>query len=116
MIEPKNTNVFKELLLRPYDPVLVIIICDLKEMLSHVIITEGYREPLHKGDVHSTIPVRAIDIRSWIYGEPERIVDYINEEWEYDYIRPQKQVAIYHSAKGGAKHIHIQVHPNTKRR
>ena len=116
MLRPKSTKVLRELLCMPYDPVLVTIICELNDKLDILVVTEGYRDPLHKGDVHSTIPVRAIDIRSWVYSNPEGIVEYINEEWEYDYIRPQKHVAIYHSIKGGGKHIHIQVHPNTRRR
>ena len=116
MLRPKNTKVLRELLCMPYDPVLVTIVCELNDKLDILVVTEGYREPLHKGDIHSTIPVRAIDIRSWIYDKPHDIVKHINNEWEYDFNRPAKQVAIYHSTKGGAKHIHIQVHHNTRRK
>ena len=43
-----------------------------------------------------------------------KITDEINKYWIYDPERPEKKVAIYHDA-GSGKHIHLQVHPNTRR-
>jgi hypothetical protein len=37
---------------------------------------------------------------------------YLNDRWDYDPVRPQKVVCIYHDV-GQGKHIHLQVHPRT---
>lgn len=82
------------------------------------VVTSAYREhKAHAKDsgIHSTDPLRAVDIRSWIYSDPEMIVDWINLQWEYDNQRPWMKCAILHNT-GSGEHIHVQVHPNTRRR
>lgn len=80
-----------------------------------MMVTCAYRKQYHKSDLHGVIPVRAKDIRSWCYKEPEKVVEAINKRWAYDPSRPTKKVAVYHNSGQGI-HIHLQVHPNTKRR
>lgn len=66
-------------------------------------------------DIHDSDPLRAFDIRSWMFStdECEEIRDKINEEFTYDTKRPQKKVCVYHGIGRNAMHFHIQVHPNT---
>lgn len=84
------------------------------------VITESYREPRRPGDVHSTDPVRALDLRYWCYetmGIAKKIEDDINSKWEYDPKRPGRyKVAMIHKVGDGGFHFHIQVHNNTRRR
>ena len=63
--------------------------------------------------VHGTLPVRGIDLRCRNRKIGEAIAKLINSYWEYDKKRPEKQCALYH---GKAPHLHLQVHPNTRRR
>jgi hypothetical protein len=74
-------------------------------------ITSLYR-PNDPG-VHGTIPLRAIDLRMRDKSIGKVIEKKINETWEYDYIRPDKQCAVLHG-KGSNLHLHIQAHNNTK--
>ena len=87
---------------------LVVWLCDRQD----VLITQGY-EKRNYVSVHSMIPFRGVDIRSWIYDNPQSIVDDINKHWDYDSKRPEKKCAMYHDV-GRGKHIHLQVHDNTE--
>lgn len=112
----KDIKVFRGLMERTFHPLLIDIVLSVADKFG-VVITESYREPRHSGDVHSTKPVRAIDIREWCYSDiiVKRIESYINSKWEYDFSRAEMKVALLHKTKGGAYHFHIQVHPNTRR-
>jgi len=113
MIIVKNKKIFLNLLLVGYDPLLVSILGYIDKKFGKAIITGGYR----KGDkgVHGTIPCRGLDIRSHVYYNPsaDAIVEDINNKWQYDPNRPNKQIAMVHDVGAGI-HIHLQVHPNTK--
>jgi len=114
MICIKDKSVLNSLLLVEYDETLVEIISWLAgEYPEAVVFTCGYRHG-DKG-VHGTIPCRAVDIRSWTFKRPDRVCNYVNFEWEYDSDRPEMKVAIYHDA-GSGFHIHLQSHPNTRKR
>lgn len=113
----KNTEVLVGLMEHEFHPILVAATTYILKTYGGVI-TESYRDPLHPNDLHSTQPVRAIDLRSHCY-PPEvagHIANDVNSKWCYDPQRPEKLVALLHSVKGGAFHFHIQVHPNTVRR
>ena len=112
----KDVNILLGLIERRYSPLLVRILSDLA--VKHgVVITESYRTKKHMNDLHGTQPVRAIDIRSWVYGDKkaQEIKHEINKRWEYDPNRPDKQCCIIHRTNGGGIHMHLQIHPNTKR-
>lgn len=113
MILIKNLSVFKALLLKEYHPLLIEIVLDVLFIAFDIVVTEGWR----KGNgVHSTEPCRGIDLRSWIYSPSKikEINDYINSRWVYDIKRPTMECCIIHDVGKGV-HIHLQVHPNTKR-
>lgn len=99
---------------KAHDPMLSSIEYYIIETFG-MLVTCSYREKRHPNDLHGTLPVRAKDIRSWQYKRPEEIVKTINTLWIYDELRPNKKVALYHNTGEGA-HIHLQVHPNTRKR
>ena len=116
-IRIKDTEVTRGLMERNFSPLLIQIIIEVAKKYG-IVITESYREQRHSGDLHSTNPVRAIDIREWCYPEWQAkvILNFINQTWEYDPKRPEMKVAILHKVKNGAWHFHVQVHPGTRRK
>jgi len=113
----KDTKILTGLFERRFAPLLIKIISDVAKQHG-IVMTESYREPLHMGDVHSTQPVRAVDLRSWAYPDEkaQEIKHEINRRWEYDPDRPNKHCAIIHRVGNGGIHFHVQVHPRTRRR
>jgi len=114
ILEFKDKEVLRNCFKNGWHPKLIEILVWTLENFSGSVITEGWRMA-HAGDVHCTNPLRAFDLRSWVFKEPELVEQKINQAWEYDPNRPEKQVAWYHDS-GQGKHFHIQVHPNTRRR
>jgi len=112
----KNSRVLESILLYPFHPKLIPILDYIRQTYpqNDLIITEGWRTPRHPGDVHSTIPVRAVDLRSWHYENPGEVAYKVNLEFIYDPDRPWLSCCVYHNVAGW--HFHIQVHPNTRRR
>ena len=110
----KDTNVLTGLMLKTYDSKLVDIVRYISTRYP-ICITESYRKAMHTGDLHSTNPVRAVDLRSWIYTDDElkSLIQEVNTMWEYDSTRPHLKCIICHDS-GGGKHLHLQVHPRTK--
>ena len=106
----KDFKVFESMVSYPYHHLMIALLWWIKGKYGDLIITCGKR-PGDTG-VHGTDPCRGVDIRSWIYPDPQAVVDRINEVWVYDPARPEKKVAILHDA-GSGDHIHLQVHPNT---
>lgn len=94
-----------------FHPMLVNIIISILENFDRIVITCGFRAG-DKG-VHGTMPCRGIDIRSWVYTRPLRVVSFVNDRWQYDPERPSKKCAVLHDS-GKGMHIHLQVHPNTE--
>ena len=72
-------------------------------------ITSLYR--IGDTGVHGQLPLRGLDLgcKNIIIGN--EVCRYINLNWEYDKDRPEKECAVYHDS-----HIHLQSHPNTRRR
>jgi len=113
----KNSSVLRGLMERRFHPLLIDIILEIVDKYG-IRMSESYRLPRHKGDLHSTSPVRAIDISFWVYTETIaiNIRDYINSKWEYNPGKSEKPVALIHKVKGGVFHFHIQVSNNTRLR
>lgn len=115
-IEIKNSQVLAGLMQHKFHNTLTEIIVWLAD--NHgLVMTESFRPSRHPGDVHSTDPVRALDIRSRCYDGDlaGKIRDDINARWQYDPNRPHMQCAIIHDVGMGI-HFHIQVHPNTRKK
>lgn len=114
MICYKNCNVERSAAQMRRDPKLSILLAWWYDKFpKKTIITESWRPARHAGDLHSLVPYRAIDLRSWIFSNPVAIAEMVNETWIYDPQRPSKKCCVYH---GEAKHFHLQVHPNTIKR
>ena len=121
-IQIKDVDVLRALLNRRIDDNLLVIIFWIAQEYG-LCFTEGWREALRPGDVHDTDPLRATDLRYWFYRPTvaKEIELAINERYEYDYKRPEKNCAWIHESfneDGTSRgvHFHIQVHPNTRRR
>ena len=67
--------------------------------------------------VHVTVPHRAQDIDTKAVNTSlvSLVVDRLNAAWCYDHTRPSLPVA-FARPHGTGPHIHLQVHPNTRRR
>jgi len=115
-IKIKDIKVLESVLIHGFDKKLIAILSWLLKLKKKIVITGGYRPKQHRNDLHGQIPVRAIDIRSWIYLKPQKLADKINFAWIYDSTRPNMKVAIYHKIKNGAWHLHIQVCARTRQR
>ena len=115
-IEIKNVDVLKALLNLKIDHSLMDIILWVASKYG-ICFTEGWRAARRSGDVHNTVPLRAVDLRSWFYQPTvaEDIEWNINKIWEYDPNRPDMKCAWIHDSGNGI-HFHIQTHPNTRRR
>ena len=119
MITFKSIDIFLASFTKPWHPNLVKVMKSfearqrLYEADSAMTITETYRPQLRPNDLHSTDLLRAIDLRSWIYYTPAKLIEIdFNKLWIYDPDRPEMKVLIYHDT-GRGPHFHLQVHPNT---
>jgi len=98
-------------------PTLNQIAEDVKEEFGIDVITSAYR-PGDKG-VHGYF--RGLDMRCRNASLGHAIEDYVNERYEYDPKRPpalgfKLNCALWHKVENGGYHLHLQVHPNTKKR
>ena len=111
MISIKDTSVLTSVLIG-FHPALIDILVWLTEVYNRTVITCGYR-PDDSG-VHGTNPCRGLDIRSWVFTNPIKVTQHINEMFQYDPERPEMNCAVFHDS-GSGNHIHLQVHDNTVR-
>jgi len=112
----KNLRVLSGMFAVAWHPNLIKLLSWIVVRYSRMTVTSSYRpKPIHDKDsgIHSTIPLRAFDIRSSGYGDPVAIANDINKHWTYDPKRAEMKCAIYHNT-GSGFHIHLQVHANSK--
>ena len=107
----KDVKVLRGMFTKAWHPTLISLFVWLIVRYAKVILTCVF-EDRDYASTHSTDPVRAFDLRSRIYDDPEKIVDDVNKHWTYDPDRPQMKCAIYHDTGRGI-HLHFQVHNNT---
>ena len=96
------------------DPLLQEIVLSVATEFDMWTITSGYR-PHSEGSVHSTQPLRGLDLRCRNAALGKLVKQWVNKRWAYDPERPWKKCARFHDA-GSGWHLHFQVHPNTLRR
>lgn len=111
-IDYKDPGVFAKLMVKPYDKKLTALLLWWLKEFHKAVVTESWRKMKHKNDLHGVIPVRAIDLRSWIYENPDGVAERVNSVWIYDPLRPDRKCCVYHDT-GSGKHFHLQVHPRT---
>jgi len=90
-----------------------ILVCLESETGIVFTITSLYR--IDDAGVHGTLPLRGADLRMRNAAVGDRIAQLINAKWQYDRRRPELTCAVLHG-EGSNLHLHIQVHPRTKRR
>lgn len=113
----KNKQVFINFHSHEKHPKLIELLWWLEGRVE-LILTSAYRKyKIHSKDsgIHTVLPLRAFDIRSWIFKNPQEIEKLINDNWEYDPKRTYLPVAKLHDSGQGV-HFHVQVHDNTVRR
>ena len=111
----KSWKALKGLLIVAFHPKMVALAVWICCRLSEVVFTSGYRpKKIHDKDsgIASTKPCRHLDIRSYVYTDPQSVVDDINKHWVYDPTREHLKCAVLHDVGRGV-HIHLQVHPKT---
>ncbi len=105
---------------------------DLYEFINNnirkdVIITEIYRtnedhkKLLLKNNIpyyatpHNSLPIRAMDLRSWIYtGDEIKAIELqVKKNWQYAE-NSKYECFKYHEIGDGAYHLHLQVSDDTK--
>lgn len=77
------------------------------------VVTSLYR--IGDDGVHGQIPLRGLDWRCRLLDFGAVVAKHINQHWQYDPSRPDKVCCMCHATKGGKLHLHLQVHPNTRR-
>jgi hypothetical protein len=107
----KNHKVLMELLAVPYHKRLIKLLIWCCIRYHEIVITSGYRDK--DPGVHGMKPCRGIDIRSWTFDDPQKIVDDINSYHIYDPYRPSFEVAVLHDS-GKGEHIHLQAMNRTE--
>ena len=98
-----------------WHPKLIEVLLWLTVRYSTIILTSAYRlKKIHPKDsgIHGTVPLRAFDLRSAVFPDPQKIADDINAHFVYDPERPELKVCVYHDT-GQGRHFHIQVHQRT---
>lgn len=108
----KNRQMFRNFVAVQHHPILVELELWFEERFGEPTVTSAFREG--KTGVHSVIPLRGIDYRSHDYDDPKSIEEEINKAWTYDPERSHLKCALFHDIGQGA-HIHLQVHPNTRK-
>jgi hypothetical protein len=95
------------------DPKLRMILIWLEETTGvEFTATSLYR--MKDEGVHGQLPLRGTDLRQRLESAGIAHQDHINANWSYDPNRPKYSVAKLHG-EGSNMHLHLQVHPNTKR-
>ena len=100
-----SEQIFNKFVTRVYHPKLAEFLWWWCDQFYEAVITSCWRSD----GVHST--GRAVDLRSYIYSNPEGMAKLVNAEWEYDPKRPGKYDVVYYH--GPPNHFHIQVHDRT---
>lgn len=95
-------------------PTLIEIIEDVEYVAGPGLYTSVYR-PGDDG-VHGTMPVRGIDRRCREAAMGNALKQHIDRNWRYDPDRPDMSCAKFHRCTEWGWHLHLQCHPNTRRR
>jgi hypothetical protein len=95
------------------DPQLRIIAIGV-EMYFGVEFTATSLVRIGDNGVHGQLPLRGIDLRCHNEKLGKAVEEHVNSTWVYDLNRPEMKCCVFHNA-GQGWHLHLQVHPNTKR-
>ena len=114
-IKINDSKVFAALLEVPYHKKLVALALWYVYRYDNPVITSAHRkQKIWEGDsgIHMTIPGRALDFSVVGLTDPRKVIEDVNNHFEYDPGRPDMRCAIYHDV-GQGMHIHLQVSDST---
>lgn len=103
----KDHTVLAGMMRRASHPVLIDLCVWFVVRYSNTVFTCAFEERDYPS-VHSTDPLRGMDVRSTVFKNPQAVADDVNNNWIYDPGRPWLNCAVYHDMGRGA-HIHLQV-------
>jgi len=106
-VEFKNENVFRNYHSVLHHPNLIELEWWWLNEFGETVVTSAFRYG-DKG-VHGQNPLRAVDLRSWIYSNPAGMARYANTIWIYSPQRPKKKCVLYHNVRDKGIHFHLQV-------
>ena len=107
-------KVLRSLFVKAWHPTLISLLLWMVVRYSKdkILFTQGY-EKRDYPSLHDIDPLRAFDLRSSLFEDPEAVVAEVNSCWVYDRDRPDMKVAIYHDT-GRDIHLHFQVCDKTE--
>lgn len=106
-VEFKNENVFRNYHSVLHHPNLIELEWWWLNEFGETVVTSAFRYG-DKG-VHGQNPLRAVDLRSWIYSNPAGMARYANTVWIYSPQKPKKKCVLLHNVRDRGIHFHLQV-------
>lgn len=114
-IKINDGKVFAALLEVPYHKKMVALALWFVYRYDEPTLTSAHRkQKVWEGDsgIHMTIPGRALDFGIAGLSNPVKVIEDVNNHFEYDPGRPDMHCAIYHDVRQ-EPHIHLQVSDST---
>ena len=114
-IKINDGKVFAALLEVPYHKKMVALALWYVYRVNEPTLESAHRKvKVWEGDsgIHMTIPGRALDFSIKGLTDPNKVVEDVNNHFEYDPGRPEMHCAICHDV-GKGMHIHLQVSDST---
>lgn len=97
-------------------PTLRELVEDLNGEWGPLTVTSLFRMN-NESSPHGVLPLRATDFRCWNEQRGRDISNWVNNRWIYDPTRVHMVCCMFHgSGQGLHNHVHVQVHPNTRRK
>jgi len=116
MVTIKSAKIFEALAIYAYPKSLIeialFIIMKMESIEVEPVVTSAYRKD--DTGVHGNF--RGLDFRTWDLNQIfiDELCDEVNRIWLYDPERPEKVCLLFHDV-GRGPHLHLQVHPRTRR-
>ena len=114
-IKINDGKVFAALLEVPYHKKMVALALWFVYRYNEPTLTSAHRkQKVWEGDsgIHMTIPCRALDFSIAGLTDPKKVIEDVNNHFEYDPGRPEMRCAIYRDV-GQGPHIHLRVSNST---
>ncbi len=103
--------ILKNLTVLNLNATLILIAKDIEREFGLNVVTSAYRP----SDIGVHGDHRGLDLRCRSQSQGELVTNWINSKWQYDRTRWELKVCVAHG-KGSNYHLHLQVHPNTRRK
>jgi hypothetical protein len=104
-LELKDYKVLRSLMQHAYHPTLTALAMWCSVRHSKFMITSAFRDD--KDSLHGHC--RSLDLRCHWFTDVDRMMEDLNNHWEYDPKRPDMVCAAVHKPD----HIHLKVHDRT---